>query len=74
MKYWIEAYFGNTTRRIKFESENDLETVRNVLYLGAATNHTYFVFDNTIKKTNSTPKHLSGINLSRADEILVYPL
>ena len=74
MKYWIEAYFGDTTRHIKLESEHDLETVQNILYLGAATNHTYWVFDNTVKRTTENTKHLSGINLSRADEICVYPL
>lgn len=74
MKYWIEASYGNITRRIKLESKYDLETMRNTLCVGASTSHTYWVFDNTIKNTADNQKRLSGINLSRADEILVYPL
>ena len=68
--YWIEATTGDTTRRIKFKSEQPLETIRNVLFIGITTNYNYFVFDNTVEE----PKNLSGINLSKADEIFVYPL
>lgn len=75
MKYfWIEATYGDTTKRIKFKTEKPMEDIRTMIFLGAATNHTYWVFDNTIKNTAANKKHLSGINLSRADEILVYPL
>lgn len=72
--YWIEAYFGNEIRRIKFKTEQPLEDIQTMIYLGVSMNPNYVVFDNTIQKTNNHPKHLSGINLSRADEILVYPV
>lgn len=71
MKYcWIEATYGDTTKRIKFKTEKPIEDIQTMIFLGATMNPNYFVFDNTI----NSPNHLVGLNLSRADEITVYPL
>lgn len=71
MKYcWIEATYGDTTKCIKFKTEKPIEDIQTMIFLGVTTNPNYFVFDNTI----NSPNHLAGINLSRADEIRVYPL
>lgn len=68
--YWIEAAFGNEVRRIRFKSSSSLRGIESMIFEGITLNHNYFIFDNTSDK----PKDISGINLSRADEILVYPL